>query len=399
MDRQIMEDPFAKWRTQPTIAAPAESDPFAKWRAAPSAPAPEEEEKSPLPGWMQSVHETIAPDKVLGYPAMLSLAIPGVRAPGMGLPTRTPMPQPAPKVAPNTEYPTAARLKEMSQGLYKEAEGAGIQIKPEAYNRLAYGLVHKMKQERLHPKLHQDTYSAVNEIFSKVPRSPKVDPMSPVTGIVPKETKTTFSLGDIDQLRQLAGKAKRGFDPQKEADRRLAKIATDRIDEWLTTLKPSDVVAGDAVSAVKALKTARPLWQRMRKAETIEKIHERALNRVGANYSNAGMQTALRQELKNLANSPKISRFNKEEQEVIKRIVRGASGENLLRWVGKFAPTSPMSAVVSMFVGAPGGPVGQAALMGAGAIARGASARMGAKKFDELNALVHRGYTQGGASY
>jgi hypothetical protein len=137
----------------------------------------------------------------------------------------------------------------------------------------------------------------------------------------------------------------------------------------------------------------------MRKAETLDKIHERALNKVGANYSNAGMQTALRQEFKNLANSPKMSRFTKEEQAVIRRIVRGASGENILRYLGKFAPTSPISAMVSMFVGAPGGVVGQAALMGAGTVARNASARMGANKVNELNALVRRGYTEGGASY
>jgi hypothetical protein len=52
-----------------------------------------------------------------------------------------------------------------------------------------------------------------------------------------------------------------------------------------------------------------------------------------------------------------------------------------------------------MFVGAPGGVVGQAALMGAGTVARNVSARMGANKVNELNALVRRGYTEGGASY
>jgi CheY-specific phosphatase CheX len=174
---------------------------------------------------------------------------------------------------------------------------------------------------------------------------------------------------------------------------------TDRIDDWINKPTARDIAAGDPAKASESIKNARHLWERMRKAETLDKIQERALNKVGANYTSAGMQTALRQEFRNLANSPKFSRFSKEEQALVRQIVRGASGENLLRYLGKFAPTSPISAMVSMFVGAPGGVVGQAALMGAGTAARNASARMGASKVNELNALVRRGYTEGGASY
>jgi hypothetical protein len=406
-----MEDPFAKWRVQPVMQEQAGGDPFAKWRSQEAAPQAAPTEKpapaaeSVLPGWMQSVHETIAPDKVLGYPTMLALAIPGARAPNMGIPTSKPIPTPTPKVAPNTEYATQQQLKDMSQGLYKEAKEAGVEYTAPGYARLVAGLRHKMNKEGLRQDLHPDTYHAMQEMIKAIPRKPQIVPepaMSKITGEAakqPRPTKQTLDLSEIDTLRRVAGKAKRGFDPQKADDRRLAKIMTDRIDDWVGKPLPRDIAAGDPAKASASIKNARALWTRMRKTETLDKIQERALNRVGANYSNAGMQTALRQEFKNLANSNKMSRFSKEEQAVIRRIVRGASGENLLRWIGKFAPTSPMQAMVSMFVGAPGGVVGQAALMGAGVAARGASARMGASKVNELNALVRRGYTQGGASY
>jgi hypothetical protein len=404
-----MDDPFAKWRSQPVaVEAPASDDPFAKWRQAPqqaaapeaAAPQPSGDPMAAMPEWMQTVHKTIGPD----WTTALTLGSVGIRGPkGSVLPNR--VPEAPPKVAPNKQYATTEQLKDMSQGLYKEAKDAGVEYTGAGYQRLVAGLRHKMNKEGLRPDLHPDTSHAMDELIKAIPRKPGVVPepaMSKITGEVarqPRPPKQTLDLSKIDTLRRVASKAKQGFDPQKADDRRLAKIMTDRIDDWVSKPMARDIAAGDPAAASSAIKNARGIWQRMRKSETLDKINERALNKVGANYTNAGMQTALRQEFRNLANSPKMSRFSKEEQALIWRIVRGASGENILRWAGKFAPSSPMSAMVSMFVGAPGGVVGQAALMGAGTVARNASARMGASKVNELNALVRRGYTDEGASY
>ncbi len=398
-----MEDPLAKWRTQPSVDAPPTSDPFAKWRSSEAPPQAEQpESKDAIPEWMLKVHNTIGPS----WGTALTLGAMGMRTPGGSvLPTKAPAPMATPKVAPNNQYATTEQLKDMSQGLYKEAKEAGVEYTAPGYARLVAGLRHKMNKEGLRSDLHPDTAHAMDELIKAIPRKPAMvaEPaMSKITGEVarqPKPTKQTLDLSEIDTLRRVAGKAKRGFDPQKADDRRLAKIMTDRIDDWVAQPMARDIAAGDPAKASSAINNGRALWQRMRKAETLDKIHERALNKVGANYSNAGIQTALRQEFKALANSPKMSRFSKEEQAVIRQIVRGASGENILRYFGKFAPTSPMQAMVSMFVGAPGGVVGQAALMGAGTVARNASARMGAKKVNELNALVRRGYTEDGAAY
>jgi hypothetical protein len=346
-------------------------------------PAPKTDPMAAMPEWMQTVHSAIGPS----WGTALTLGSMGVRGPkGSVLPNK--VPEAAPKVAPNKQYATTEQLKDMSQGLYKEAKEAGVEFTAPGYNRLVAGLEHKMASEGVRKDLHPDTFHAITEMI-KTGKS---------NGAVPGGRN--ISLNELDQLRQVASKARRRYgESSNDADKRLSKIVTDRIDDFINKPVAGDIASGDPAKAAGAIKNARALWQRMRKAETLDKIHERALNKVGANYCNAGMQTALRQEFKSLANSPKFSRFSKEEQAVIRRIVRGASAENMLRWAGKFAPTSPIAAMVSMFVGAPGGVVGQAALMGAGTIARNASARMGANKVNELNALVRRGYTEGGASY
>ncbi len=355
-----------------------------KEEAAPAAPvATKPDPMKAMPEWIQTVHNAIGPD----WGTALTLGSMGIRGPrGSVLPNR--VPEAAPKVAPNKQYATTEQLKGMSQGLYDEAKTAGVEYTAPGYTRLVAGLEHKLAGEGIRKDLHPDTFHAITEMI-KTGKS---------NGAVPGGKN--ISLNELDQLRQVASKARRRFgESSNDADKRLSRIVTDRIDDFINKPVTGDIAAGDPAKASESIKHARALWQRMRKAETLDKINERALNKVGANYSNAGMQTALRQEFKNLANSPKFSRFSKEEQAVIRRIVRGASTENMLRWAGKFAPTSPVSAMVSMFVGAPGGPVGQVALMGAGTVARNISARMGASKVNELNALVRRGYTEGGASY
>lgn len=352
--------------------------------------APVKQEKTGeelLPEWAQTIHKAIGPD----WGTALTLGSFGVRAPTGGS-----MLKAAPSAAPSpalTDVLPTSEIKGLSQQMYKEAEDAGVKYTPSGYNRLAYGLRHLAETEGLDKNLHPQSYSAISRIYANRVVPPKVDPLAK-SGFVGEKSNAlpnkTFSLEDIDTARRWINAARKS---PNEADRRIANIAADRIDEFLSNPVASDIAAGDAQAASKAITAARALWSRAKKAEILDAIQERALNRVGANYTNAGLQTALRQEFKAIANNPnRMRQFDSQEQAVIKRIVRGASVENMLRWAGKFSPTSPMQAVISMFVGAPGGPVGQAALMGGGYAAASRSAAMQARKIQELNALVRRGY-------
>jgi hypothetical protein len=322
----------------------------------------------------------------------------GLVAAGPRMAARSPSKSAAP--TPNLKtVPTTAEIKDFSRQLYKEAEEAGVAVNSAAFNRLAYGIRHMAKKERMARDFHPQSYSAAEGLYADRVVKVAKNPMSPMTKVEPKQADRTYSLEDIDYHRRRAGLAARGHDPKYADDRRIASQISDRIDEWWSSLGPKDIASGDLAKAQSAIAGARPLWARMRKAEMLDAVQERALNAVGANYTNAGMQTALRQQFKSIANNPKsMSKFTKEEQTVIKQITRGATAENMLRWAGKFSPSSPMSAIIAMFTGhMAGGPMGAAALMGGGAIAAKASAKMGAKKVDRLNALVRRGYADDAA--
>jgi hypothetical protein len=308
----------------------------------------------------------------------------------------------APSPPKNSDVFPTQSLKDLQQGFYKESKDAGMVIKGDSYGQFVGELAQGVKKAGIDKKLTPHSYAAMERLWSEIPRQQTRDPMSPVTGIEPKPNTKTFSLEDIDTLRKVVGDARKTKSPELKNDRRVANIIADRIDDWLENgLQPGDIAAGDPAKALGALKAGRGITVRMKKAEILDEIKESALDRVGANYTNAGMQTAIRQEFKRIRKNDYLFRkFDPKEQTIIKEIIRGVSMENALRYLGKFSPSSPLAAVISLSVGhTAGGPVGAAALMGVGAMAAKKSASMGQRKFDQLNALVRRGYDEEGASY
>lgn len=223
--------------------------------------------------------------------------------------------------------------------------------------------------------------------------------------------RVTAALGRLDEIRggslpiqeaEIMRRVLAGAGNSLDAsERRLASMMVDRFDDFLAGLRPADLSAGNAQVASRALTEARALWQQSRKGQTFDDIFERARNRVGANYSSAGMQTALRQEFKTLLNNPKRLRgFTDDEVDAIRRVVRGGPVENLLRYIGKAAPTGVVSAglgggvpfaIGNAFGGPAVGAAAAAGTMGAGSAARGLSASMTNTNAQIASALARSG--------
>lgn len=297
---------------------------------------------------------------------LATLAVPGapgrVAIPGQGFVRPAPkVPRPAPR--------TTDEIKGAASAAYKQAEDAGLNVRGESWDRLVKGIIYKTTKEGIDRTIHPKATAALARLTQA--QGPK-------------------TLQEIDTLRRVVGAAAKSIDPD---ERRIAVLMRDRIDDWLGNLGQRDVLAGDAKAASSSIVKARSLWATMRKAELVEDIWEGALNTLGANYSAAGMQTALRQAFKGLQkNKAKMRQFTKEEQAMIRRITRGASLENMLRWLGKFAPTGSVSGLTGAGTGfLAGGPAGAVALPIAGAAARSASARMGLGKFRQLDEMIRRG--------
>lgn len=159
----------------------------------------------------------------------------------------------------------------------------------------------------------------------------------------------------LDNVRKAVRDA---FDTGMPVTRLLARDMTSQIDDYIAKLNSADIVGGQAPRAAQqALLQARDLWGRsarfQNKAEIIGNIWEAALDANKANYTKAGIQTAVRQGFRALnariRKDPDLARqFSATERLAINDVVRGGPIENVLRRLGSFAPVSPSAAAFSM---------------------------------------------------
>lgn len=249
--------------------------------------------------------------------------------------------------------PTVRQLEDEAAALYSRARSAGVQIRPDSWTGLVDDVARTMADEGIDPTLHPRATAVLRRLIENRGQ--------PVT------------LEQTETMRRVLRDAAASQAPD---ERRLARIMVDRFDDWRDSLKSADVLQGD-VRATGLLAQARGLWSRAKKGEAIGELIQRAEDRANQ-FSQSGIENALRTEFRQLArNAKKMRTFSKEEQKAIRAVASGASLANAMRWLGKFAPRGPISLAITGGTGyAAGGPVGSLALMGLGEAGRAAAGKM-----------------------
>jgi hypothetical protein len=251
--------------------------------------------------------------------------------------------------------PTAAALKEAGGKAYKAAEQAGVTINPQSFGAMVDDIAATVKKSGIDKDLHPKAVAALNRLAEA------------------KAAGQPISLDEAEILRRVLGSAAKSKEPDEG---RLVGIMMDKLDDYIDNLGAGDVLSG-APEAGKILAQARNLWSRARKGEMVEEMIERAADRAGGQYTGAGYEHALRGEFKAITTSPaRLRRFTPQEQQAMRKVVRGGPVENVLRMVGKLAPRGAVSFGVNVGAGAA---VGDPLLGGSFAIAgelgrRGATA-------------------------
>jgi hypothetical protein len=287
-----------------------------------------------------------------------------------GLPAaRLAAPRAAAQAAPSTD-----ELKTAAQSAYARAEQAGLAVAPSSFRKMVVGAAVAAKRAGIDKSLHPEATAALKRMMDRMVDTVPGKPLS---------------LQELDTLRQVVKDAAAS---PKPAERRIAQILVGRLDDYMGSLTTKDVVAGDAKTAVNAVREARGLWSRMRKGEIIDDLVDRARNATGANYTQAGMETALRQQFRSLANNKTMMRtFTKEEQGAIRRVVRGGPLENVLRLAGKFAIRGPVSGGVSLGVAGFVDPITAGVIAGTGELARRGAASMTMRNANRVGEAVRGG--------
>lgn len=268
--------------------------------------------------------------------------------------------EPVSRAASRQAAPSIEDLRAAKEAAYKAADESGVVVSEAALNRLKVNLYKATKggNEKLYPA----ATSALQHILER--SGPK-------------------TLTQLEELRKVANDAKMS---SNKADARLGGILVRVIDDFEDGISPKDLVGGDAAKAT-AFKEARALNSRLAKAETLDDIFKSARRAVGANYSVAGMETALRQKFRQLAdNKKRIRGFSAEERAAIDRFIDGGKMDNFLRKVGKFAPDGVISGWGA--IGAAMVNPALAAIPAVGTVAKAVSARRGVSAANKISELV-----------
>ncbi|NIA67769.1 hypothetical protein HBA54_04125 [Pelagibius litoralis] len=270
----------------------------------------------------------------------------------------------------SSKAPTVQAFKRQAGSQYDTALNSGVTLNQTRFDSIADDLAFAARQEGFHPKIHPKVSAALDE-FGKAKGS-------------------TPSMQDVDNLRKILKQASGSIE---KAERRLAQQLISELDDHLDQLTPADVIAGNVKEATTALKEARGLWQKASKGEAIENLIRRADDRA-SQFSGSGLENALRTEFRNLAmNEKKMRLFSKAEQAAIKKVGQGGKIENVLRALGKFAPTGVVSSVLSGGAGyGIGGPVGALALPALGYAARGGATAMTQANARAASELMRAGH-------
>jgi hypothetical protein len=239
--------------------------------------------------------------------------------------------------------PTTEELRRMGRAEYDAIDSAGVQIDPKAFER--------NRQEII-------DYLRANTGFDELPGAGSLTPKAGRTmGIMEEASKAmaaeptaALPFKALDQMRRQAGAAASDF--TNKTDQAAGSAIIEKLDEFIATLKPDDVVAGDAQALQTAIPKARELWARMSRSQLVDDAIE-----ASQNYVN-GPGAGLRYQFKRILSNKKLARgFSAEEKAIMRKIATGSGGERIMRFLGS-GIGSPIATAAGATFGASLGPVG-----------------------------------------
>lgn len=208
--------------------------------------------------------------------------------------------------------PDSEQLRAQKIAAYNAVDEAGVRYMPPETDALVSAMQGRVKGKNISPKRHPNAYSMMEDLEDLRGHAP--------------------TLTELDQLRQTIRRDVAG-DPAEEF---FAREMIDEIDNFIES----------AGRGSEVMTMARELNKRFRKSELIEEAVNKAERRAASTGSGGNVDNAIRQNIRAILDKPKKggkslaekSGFTKQEIELLEKVVRGGSVQNLMRLVGKLSP-------------------------------------------------------------
>lgn len=218
-----------------------------------------------------------------------------------------------------TPVPTLKDIKTRAQERYAEMEQQGVALKPKSILDMLNQAKVNLQDENFNPVM--DAHKPVQQVLDKM---------------VSDVGTTRVSFTKLEQLRSMANDLKTATDP---ATRKYGAMLVNEVDNYVGKLDPKDLIAGKAGldQAVSSVQAARKDWRNLSRAQVLEDAFNVA--EAKALDPKASENELLRRQLINmLADKRKMAFFTEREQNAIKSVVKGGSGDTLLSLVARFNP-------------------------------------------------------------
>jgi outer membrane lipoprotein SlyB len=272
---------------------------------------------------------------------------------------------------------TKEQVREQSDNLFDIAKNSGVVLNTKPFQANMKSIASSLRSEGYTPT---GDFPSVNAAIKEL-----------TTGRMPK---------DFVELQALRTMIKNGQASANPNEQRIASMLVDKFDDYVMNIPPRDLSktsnSVDVEAGMQAWKDARNAYSRLKKAEIFEDIKDRAeMN--ATRFSQSGTENAIVADLRNLANNKKKMKFfTPEEQESIRKAVKGGKIQNVMRFLGKYAPTSPLASAGgavtgSLMAGTTGAGVGAIAVPAIGAGARTVATSMREKQLADLVEIMRRG--------
>ncbi|MBL6427865.1 MAG: hypothetical protein HOY44_10100 [Maritimibacter sp.] len=199
--------------------------------------------------------------------------------------------------------------------------------------------------------------------------------------------RQSMSPAQMRTVRRLLQNAAQSSD---RAESRMGSILLDQFDNFSTEFMPQIPQAND-------------LYTKASRGDMIEEAINLASNKAGGTYSGAGFENALRTEFRRLNRDVikgRLKGLSPDQVAMIDKIAKGGPIENVMRDVGRMAPTSVWNATMTggapVALGTMLGSPGVGIALGAGALGAGAMGRRIASNMQGRNAAIASALMRGG---
>lgn len=279
---------------------------------------------------------------------------------------------------------TTDELFDTGRDLYRQVSEAGVEVKPESairgYGEAAVGLG-EQGAARTYTGGVQHPMPASAAMFQMAKQQAEA-----------AATKPRIPFRDIDLDSQVFRNTA-GSNIRNPSDTRIAKEGAGKFEDWLLSLGPDDVAAGDVETMTRVLPEAREIWRLAKKSDVIDEAVE-----AGQDYLSGGA-SGIKNRFKSILRNPKTSKqYSEGEKAAMRRVIDGTVPEKFIDMfgsgLGQMATTAAGGATGSGFgvLGTLGG-IGAGAAVGQGA--RRASEALARRNAEIARAAIASGKLQG----